>query len=517
MRRYVHHQGSCRPGMPIIDYRFTSLKKLATLTDSIQIKLRMVQQSLSSATKRSGEDRIDSKNSQDDTDSHAAILLSQESAIEFCVNVLNSEKFALQICGKTKVTRAKKQGKQVDNSRQILYTKFLAILRSFCLSDMSYKILADCVEDFVNSKIGQNVQKDFKEFVIDDMQRTEFEIMENIPNANLKSDYLKKKMLQIIKIRNSKFLGITVISSHYNILVGRVIHGSFSHRNRLFQPGDEILEINDIPLKCRSVEEVINLINNSKSEIKFLVSKSNKSSLKDLLIPENLEPIYVKALYDYDPNEDAQIECPEIALPFFSGDILRIVEYSDTIWQAYIHGDDSQTIAGLIPGKMMFEERIKRELMGSANNSSSFCLPPIIRSPKSNPLIQVYEKLQLYSPPRGSNWLFLVICDEPCKKLRRSLANSKDLTLIRNPVKSTRLGQRQRDELEKFYGVPMVYMDDKEWRECETNSSEFFDFKSNHFDQNKNNLRNKTRLKLTMAQLQEDLRFFSNKSSTIKQ
>lgn len=63
----------------------------------------------------------------------------------------------------------------------------------------------------------------------------------------------------------------------------------------------------------------------------------------------------MKALFDYDPEEDKAIPCKEAGLAFKKGDVLRVMCQEDpTWWQAKVEGD-ANSRAGLIPSKHLQE------------------------------------------------------------------------------------------------------------------------------------------------------------------
>lgn len=66
--------------------------------------------------------------------------------------------------------------------------------------------------------------------------------------------------------------------------------------------------------------------------------------------------VFVKALFNFDPNEDKAIPCKEAGLAFKKGSILQIMSQDDaTWWQARLEGEANPR-AGLIPSKP-FQER----------------------------------------------------------------------------------------------------------------------------------------------------------------
>lgn len=58
----------------------------------------------------------------------------------------------------------------------------------------------------------------------------------------------------------------------------------------------------------------------------------------------------MKALYEYDPEDDVYIPCRELGICFSKGDVLHVIDQSDpNWWQAYRDGEQDQSLAGLIP------------------------------------------------------------------------------------------------------------------------------------------------------------------------
>ncbi len=61
---------------------------------------------------------------------------------------------------------------------------------------------------------------------------------------------------------------------------------------------------------------------------------------------------HMRAMYDYDPEDDFYVPCRELALKFQKGDVLHVLSMADPHWwQAFREGDDlnHQTLAGLVP------------------------------------------------------------------------------------------------------------------------------------------------------------------------
>lgn len=65
--------------------------------------------------------------------------------------------------------------------------------------------------------------------------------------------------------------------------------------------------------------------------------------------------LLVRALFDYDPNEDPAIPCKDAAVAFKWGDVLQIVSMEDDTWWQACRIDDSNNQARLIPSRQLHE------------------------------------------------------------------------------------------------------------------------------------------------------------------
>ena len=66
----------------------------------------------------------------------------------------------------------------------------------------------------------------------------------------------------------------------------------------------------------------------------------------------------MKALFNYDPEEDIFVPCRELGMSFMKGDILHVISMEDNSWwQAFREGEEEQqTLAGLIPSRTFQEQ-----------------------------------------------------------------------------------------------------------------------------------------------------------------
>ncbi|UYV74838.1 MPP5 [Cordylochernes scorpioides] len=123
--------------------------------------------------------------------------------------------------------------------------------------------------------------------------------------------------------------GATVRNEGESVIIGRIVKGGAAEKSGdhscmcpgLLHEGDEILEVNGIEMRGKSVNDVCDIL------------------------------LHVKALFDYDPEEDMYLPCRELGIGFHKGDILHVISQADpNWWQAYREGEEEQhTLAGLIP------------------------------------------------------------------------------------------------------------------------------------------------------------------------
>lgn len=160
------------------------------------------------------------------------------------------------------------------------------------------------------------------------------------------------KIIRLVK--NKEPLGATIKRDEHTgaIIVARIMRGGAADRSGLIHVGDELREVNGIPVDDKKPEEIIHILAKSQGAITFKVVPGVKDEA-----PTKEPKMYMKALFDYDPGEDKAIPCKEAGLAFSRGVVLQIMSQEDaTWWQAKDHGD-SNPRAGLVPSKQFQERR----------------------------------------------------------------------------------------------------------------------------------------------------------------
>ncbi|XP_057214223.1 MAGUK p55 subfamily member 7 isoform X2 [Triplophysa rosa] len=160
------------------------------------------------------------------------------------------------------------------------------------------------------------------------------------------------KIIRLVK--NKEPLGATIKRDEHTgaIIVARIMRGGAADRSGLIHVGDELKEVNGIPIDDKKPEEIIRILAQSQGAITFKVVPGIKEDA-----PNKQPKMFVKALFDFSPEEDNAIPCKEAGLAFKKGDILQIMSQEDaTWWQAKNEGNGNPR-AGLVPSKHLQERR----------------------------------------------------------------------------------------------------------------------------------------------------------------
>ncbi|XP_066901223.1 protein PALS1 isoform X2 [Halyomorpha halys] len=186
------------------------------------------------------------------------------------------------------------------------------------------------------------------------------------PDPQQPVDLPEESNIKIIKIeKTNEPLGATVRNEGDSVIIGRVVRGGAADKSGLLHEGDEVLEVNGVEMRGKSVNEVCDLLSAMTGTLTFLIVPSLDQSVylqhhKDTLM-------HMKANFDYDPEDDLYIPCRELGISFQKGDILHVICQEDpNWWQAYREGEEDQTLAGLIPSKSFQHQReaMKQSITG---------------------------------------------------------------------------------------------------------------------------------------------------------
>ncbi|XP_056391031.1 MAGUK p55 subfamily member 4 isoform X3 [Hyla sarda] len=185
---------------------------------------------------------------------------------------------------------------------------------------------------------------------------------ENIPEN-------EEAMRIVCLVKNKQPLGATIKRHEItgDIIVARVIHGGLADRSGLLYAGDKLVEVNGIPVDGLEPEQVIQILVHSDGTIIFKLIPIGDRTVSSHTM------LFVRAMADYWPQQDPVIPCADAGLPFKRGEILQIVDQSDSMWWQARKASDLSGCAGLIPSNHLLKRK-QREFWWSQPFMSHSCL-----------------------------------------------------------------------------------------------------------------------------------------------
>ncbi|XP_014604677.1 PREDICTED: peripheral plasma membrane protein CASK isoform X7 [Polistes canadensis] len=180
-------------------------------------------------------------------------------------------------------------------------------------------------------------------------------------NGDLDLENVTRVRLVQFQKNTDEPMGITLkMNEDGKCVVARIMHGGMIHRQATLHVGDEIREINGIPVANQSVNALQKILREARGSVTFKIVPSYRSAPPPCEL-FRIKPlpvlIFVRAQFDYDPLEDDLIPCAQAGIAFKTGDILQIISKDDHHWwQA--RKDNAAGSAGLIPSPELQEWRI---------------------------------------------------------------------------------------------------------------------------------------------------------------
>lgn len=137
--------------------------------------------------------------------------------------------------------------------------------------------------------------------------------------------------IRIIKIEKSaEPLGATVRNEGEAVVIGRIVRGGAAEKSGLLHEGDEILEVNGIGMRGKSVNDVYDLLSAMTGTLVFLIVPACHPQIASSITYSGRDPsvLHVRAHFDYDPEDDLYIPCRELGISFQKGDVLHVISVS---------------------------------------------------------------------------------------------------------------------------------------------------------------------------------------------
>ncbi|XP_045536926.1 protein PALS1 isoform X4 [Papilio machaon] len=176
------------------------------------------------------------------------------------------------------------------------------------------------------------------------------------------------EQIKIIKIeKTNEPLGATVRNEGEAVIIGRIVRGGAAEKSGLLHEGDELLEVNGVSMRGKSVHEVCQVLGALAGTLTVVLAAAGTRSTQPQRAAHRV--LHVRAHFDYDPEDDVYIPCRELGISFQKGDVLHVISRDDpNWWQAFREGEEDQTLAGLIPSQAFQHQResMKLTLAGEA-------------------------------------------------------------------------------------------------------------------------------------------------------
>ncbi|XP_028175512.1 MAGUK p55 subfamily member 5 isoform X3 [Ostrinia furnacalis] len=166
--------------------------------------------------------------------------------------------------------------------------------------------------------------------------------------------------IKIIKIeKTNEPLGATVRNEGEAVVIGRIVRGGIAEKSGLLHEGDELLEVNGLAMRGKSVHEVCQLLGALTGTLSVVLAPRARAPRP----PPPHRVLHVRAHFDYDPEDDVYIPCRELGISFQKGDVLHVISREDpNWWQAFREGEEDQSLAGLIPSQAFQHQRESMKL-----------------------------------------------------------------------------------------------------------------------------------------------------------
>lgn len=169
---------------------------------------------------------------------------------------------------------------------------------------------------------------------------------EKVPVRN----FSEVRIVKVVRSEDERCLGVTVRADDGNIVVARILAGSLADKQGALQVGDVILAVNgrEVYTPEQLQEQLRRTI--QEDTVLMKIVPSFREELPTLCI-------YLRALFNYDANEDSLLPCKEVGVSFNQGDILEVVNQEDPNWWQARRVDSENLQTGLIPSQQLEERR----------------------------------------------------------------------------------------------------------------------------------------------------------------
>uniref|UniRef100_A0A5S6QHM2 MAGUK p55 subfamily member 7 n=1 Tax=Trichuris muris TaxID=70415 RepID=A0A5S6QHM2_TRIMR len=251
-------------------------------------------------------------------------------------------------------------------------------------------------------------------FALGCLARRDFDSsLPEVPHEVDEDEGLAVRIVRLVK--NGQPLGATIKEQNGALIIARIIRGGVADRSGCLSSGDQVIEVNGVSVVGKEPTDVVKLLNRSSSVTFKLIpapaqpSANGVSASSAALACGN--PVFLRAMFDYNPDDDFYNPCPEASLAFGRGAVLRLYDLSDeNWWQAKLcHSSDGGHI-GLVPSSKLLisinEARRAKEVgactgLGSSRRLRSAAHDGHLPDEPTFDVVKTYEEVAFYRPVAG--------------------------------------------------------------------------------------------------------------------
>ncbi|XP_067949133.1 peripheral plasma membrane protein CASK-like isoform X2 [Watersipora subatra] len=174
-------------------------------------------------------------------------------------------------------------------------------------------------------------------------------------NEDVNMDNITRVRLVQFQRNSDDPLGITLKKADSGkCTVARILHGGMIHRQGTLHVGDELREINGQSVLGQTESALQQLLKEARGSVTLKIVPSYRT-------PSSNCEIFVRSLFNYNPESDELNPCRQVGLSFKVGDILEVISKEDPDWWQGRLWSESQKKesrpAGLMPSPKMQETR----------------------------------------------------------------------------------------------------------------------------------------------------------------
>ncbi|XP_050710409.1 uncharacterized protein LOC126995166 isoform X3 [Eriocheir sinensis] len=318
------------------------------------------------------------------------------------------------------------------------------------VTDNAQELVAECLQELQEFSVPEAAE------LIDILNKYSMEGLlhvhdsiaerEPLPVGNLPEEEVLDRVtnypeesVKIVRIdKTNEPLGATIRNEGDSVIIGRIVKGGAAEKSRLLHEGDEILEVNGMEVRGKSVNDICDMLAGMTGTLTFIIIPSGQQTTTPARPPLS-QTIHVKAHFDYDPEEDMYIPCRELGMSFQKGDILHVISQTDpNWWQAYRDGEEDQTLAGLIPSKSFQQHReaMRQTVVGDNNNKEKTKKGKLLCAKKHQKKKKKKMLYPNYNEARSNSPLPITGLGNPCADM--SEASRAGGSPVRNRVLTVR-------------------------------------------------------------------------------